>query len=336
MLGGRRAARAGAAGATAVLLAASSVAALLVGEYPVPWHELARALATPGGEPGSVGFIVWELRVPRVVAGAGAGAVFAAAAAVLQGAWGSRALDVRLLGMGGGAVLGAVLAGPVGQAGPVERAAAAAAGALAAGAAVTAVLRRMGAGWGPVRRAAAGPVADVVLTAAAVAAAARAAGGWEAAWAGLAWVAVGTLSGALEQALVLGALCAAAVAAVLVLSAAGPGPGGGPWGAVVPAAVLCGLGTALAGPLLLAGLPGAVVGSWIGGGRPVRSVAAAVPVGACTVLVADVVLRSAGEWAEPAVGLATGAVGVAVLAAVAASGRAEPVRRRREPRGAVR
>lgn len=335
MLGGRSAARAAAAGAGAALLAVSSAAALLVGEYPVPWRELARALATPGGEPGSVGFIVWELRVPRLVAGASAGAVFAAAGVLLQGAWGMRAVDVRLLGMGGGAVLGAVLAGPVGQAGPGERAAAAVAGALAAGALVTAVLRRLGAGWGPVGRAVAGASADGVLCAAAVGAAVRAAGGWEAAWPGLAWVAVGTLSGALEQALVLGALCAAAVVAVVVLVASAPGAGAGPWGAVVPAAVLCGLGTALAGPLLLAGLPGAVVGGWIGRGRPVRSVAAAVPVGACTVLVADVVLRSAGEWAEPVVGLATGAVGVWVLVAVAAVDRAEGAGRR-EPRGAVR
>ncbi|MDA2803911.1 iron chelate uptake ABC transporter family permease subunit [Nocardiopsis suaedae] len=334
MLGGRSPARAAAAGATAALLAASSAAALMVGEYPVAWRELARALAAPGGQPGSVGFIVWELRVPRLVAGAAAGAVFAAAAVLLQGAWGSRALDVRLLGMGGGAVLGAVLAGPVGQAGPGERAAAAVAGALAAGALVTVVLRRAGAGWGPGRRAVAGASADAVLTAAAVAAAVRAAGGWEAAWPGLAWVAVGTLSGALEQVLVLGVLCAGAVAAVLVLSAPG-GPGGGPWAAVVPAAVLCGLGTALAGPLLLAGLPGAVAGAWIGRGRPARSVAAAVPVGACTVLVCDVVLRSAGEWAEPAVGLATGAVGAVVLAAAAAVGRA-PGARRSEPREAVR
>ncbi|MDA2815025.1 iron chelate uptake ABC transporter family permease subunit [Nocardiopsis sp. RSe5-2] len=334
MLGGRSAARAAAVGASAALLAATAVAALLVGEYPVPWRELVRALAAPGGEPGSVGFIVWELRVPRLAAGAAAGAVFAAAGAVLQVAWGSRAVDVRLLGMGGGAVLGAVLAGPVGQAGPGERAAAAVAGALAAGAVVTAVLRRLGSGWGPAGRAVVGASVDGVLTAAAVGAAVRAAGGWEAAWPGLAWVAVGTLSGALGQALVLGVLCVAAVAAVLVLSGAG-GPGGGPWAAVVPAAVLCGLGTAVAGPLLLAGLPGAVVGGWIGRGRPVRSVAAAVPAGACTVLVADVVLRSAGEWAEPAVGLATGAVGVSVLVAVAAVERAARARRS-EPREAVR
>ncbi|WP_017537544.1 iron chelate uptake ABC transporter family permease subunit [Nocardiopsis halophila] len=324
MLGGLSPARGAAAAGCAVLLVAAAGAALLVGEFPVPGRELARALATPGGEPGSVGFIVWELRVPRLVAGAAAGAVFAAAAVLLQGAWGVRAMDVRLLGMGGGAVLGAVLAGPVGQAGPLVRAAGAVAGAVAAGALVTAAVRRLGVAWGPAGRAAAGAAVDGLLTCAAVLAAVRAAGGWEAAGAaGPAWVALGSLSGALEQAMPLGALCGAALAAALVWGASGTGRGSGaPWRVLGPVAVLCGCGTALAGPVALAGLPAALAGRWMGRGRPVRSLLAAAPVGACTVLAADAVLRAAGGAAEPAVGAATAALGGPVLVALVA-GRAQ-------------
>ncbi|ASU83912.1 hypothetical protein CDO52_14970 [Nocardiopsis gilva YIM 90087] len=91
-------------------LAATAAVALLVGEFPAPWRGVAKALGEPGAAPQSVDFIIWEVRVPRLLAGAASGAAFGVAAALLQTAWGTPLAGPRTAGMGGAAMLAIVLA----------------------------------------------------------------------------------------------------------------------------------------------------------------------------------------------------------------------------------
>jgi len=87
-----------------VLLAATLAASALLGEYPV---ELGRALADPSSPDGRV---LFGLRIPRAVLGALVGASLAASGSALQALLRNPLADSFVLGVSGGAALGATLA----------------------------------------------------------------------------------------------------------------------------------------------------------------------------------------------------------------------------------
>jgi iron complex transport system permease protein len=114
-------------GAAALLAALSGVA---LGAAPIAPADLVAALLRRGG--GAAQAIVWSLRLPRVVLGFVVGGVLAVAGAALQALVRNPLADPYLLGLSGGAGLGAVLALAAGLTSAWALPAAAFAGALAA------------------------------------------------------------------------------------------------------------------------------------------------------------------------------------------------------------
>lgn len=114
--------------AAAALIAA--VAGVALGASPIPPGDLVAALLRRGG--GTAEAIVWTLRLPRVVLGFVVGGVLAVAGAALQALVRNPLADPYLLGLSGGAGLGAVLALAAGLVSAWALPAAAFAGALAA------------------------------------------------------------------------------------------------------------------------------------------------------------------------------------------------------------
>jgi len=115
------------------LAAAALVAALLgiaLGAAPIAPRELARALLGHGT--GTAAGIVWSLRLPRVALGFVVGGVLAVAGAALQALVRNPLADPYLLGLSGGAGLGAVVALALGVVSAWALPAAAFAGALVA------------------------------------------------------------------------------------------------------------------------------------------------------------------------------------------------------------
>lgn len=102
----------------AVLLAMAVVLALLVGQYPVTLSQVAaslRAHMLPGAMPaGTLGAatdtVIWNLRVPRMLAALLAGAALASAGAAYQAMFRNPLVSPDILGVSAGAGLGAVLA----------------------------------------------------------------------------------------------------------------------------------------------------------------------------------------------------------------------------------
>ncbi len=114
--------------AAAALLAA--LAGVAVGSSPIAPGELVSAVLRRGG--GTAEAIVWTLRLPRVVLGFVVGGVLAVSGAALQALVRNPLADPYLLGLSGGAGLGAVLALAAGLVSAWALPAAAFAGALAA------------------------------------------------------------------------------------------------------------------------------------------------------------------------------------------------------------
>jgi len=114
-------------GAAALLAALLGVA---LGAAPLAPRELLRALLGRGD--GTASAIVWSLRLPRVAAGFLVGGVLAVAGAALQALVRNPLADPYLLGLSGGAGLGAVIALAAGVVSAWALPAAAFAGALAA------------------------------------------------------------------------------------------------------------------------------------------------------------------------------------------------------------
>jgi iron complex transport system permease protein len=138
---------AGTLAALAALLAVAAVLSFKTGQVAISWAELWRALGTPDApEPAaSARRILLELRLPRIILGAVVGAALAASGTVFQAVLRNPLADPYLLGLSGGAGLGAtlVLVSGASQAAPLLLPAAAFAGALLA---VFAVYRLAGAG----------------------------------------------------------------------------------------------------------------------------------------------------------------------------------------------
>jgi len=79
---------------------------LLLGEVPLTLAQYAQALADPGSAPGEV---LWRIRAPRSVAAAVVGAALGLAGAVMQGLLRNPLADPGVLGVSGGAGLGAAV-----------------------------------------------------------------------------------------------------------------------------------------------------------------------------------------------------------------------------------
>jgi iron complex transport system permease protein len=90
-------------GALGTLFVAALVAAVSIGASPTPWMDLLQARAD-----GLATTILVEIRVPRVILATGVGAALALAGAVLQGLFRNPLADPQLIGVSGGAALGAV------------------------------------------------------------------------------------------------------------------------------------------------------------------------------------------------------------------------------------
>jgi iron complex transport system permease protein len=115
-------------------------AGLWLGEVPLSWGQFLQAFADPASAPGEV---LWRIRCPRSVAAAVVGAALGLAGAVMQGLLRNPLADPGVLGVSGGAGLGAAIAIAAGlgaESGGVEGAALAAA--LLMGVALTALAVR--------------------------------------------------------------------------------------------------------------------------------------------------------------------------------------------------
>jgi iron complex transport system permease protein len=96
-----------------LLLAVVVILALSAGKYDVSLSDMARVVwsrltGTPSGLDATVETVVWNVRVPRVLAGLLVGASLAAAGCVYQGLFRNPLVSPDILGVSAGASLGAV------------------------------------------------------------------------------------------------------------------------------------------------------------------------------------------------------------------------------------
>jgi iron complex transport system permease protein len=105
-----RAGRTAAVGATA-LLALLVLVGLAVGKYPLSPSQVLAALASgpAGSGADSVATVVWNLRLPRVLAAVLVGAALGAAGAAYQGMFRNPLVSPDMLGVSAGAGLGALV-----------------------------------------------------------------------------------------------------------------------------------------------------------------------------------------------------------------------------------
>ncbi len=91
-----------------LVMAAAAVVSVAVGSAGVPLEDVLEALRGASDEPTRV--IVWELRLPRILLAALVGGALALAGAVFQALLRNPLADPYVLGVSGGAAVGAVLA----------------------------------------------------------------------------------------------------------------------------------------------------------------------------------------------------------------------------------
>ena len=92
-----------------LLVAVSSLfAGLLFGSVNIPPYQVATALLSPGDD--AISQIVWQLRLPRVLAAFASGGLLALAGALLQVLLRNPLADPYILGVSGGAAVGALTA----------------------------------------------------------------------------------------------------------------------------------------------------------------------------------------------------------------------------------
>ena len=93
----------------ALLAAAVFLAALLVGSSGIPLPRVLAALAGGGDE--ATRTVLREVRLPRVLAGFGVGSLLALSGVLLQALFRNSLADPYVLGVSGGAAIGALLVG---------------------------------------------------------------------------------------------------------------------------------------------------------------------------------------------------------------------------------
>lgn len=95
--------------ALALALAVAALIALRSGSIALPWRSLLALVGMDGGEPLAAE-VLWQLRLPRVLAALLAGAALATAGAAMQGLLRNPLADPGLVGVSAGAGLAAALA----------------------------------------------------------------------------------------------------------------------------------------------------------------------------------------------------------------------------------
>ena len=113
----------------AALAVASLITALTFGSFPITALDVLDTIVFPA--PGVAHDVIWNLRMPRALAAFACGGLLALAGTLLQVLWRNALADPYILGVSGGASLGALLA-LVAGAGAVAINASAFSGALAA------------------------------------------------------------------------------------------------------------------------------------------------------------------------------------------------------------
>lgn len=93
-----------------LLLVLVSITTLVTGKYPLSLGELWQSLMTGGRAGTNADLVLWNLRLPRLVAGILVGAALAAAGASYQAMFRNPLVSPDILGVSAGAGLGAVLA----------------------------------------------------------------------------------------------------------------------------------------------------------------------------------------------------------------------------------
>lgn len=157
--------------AAAVLLLVIALAGVLVGQVFIAPGAVGQIVAshlfgTPSAATGVQEQIVWDVRVPRVLAGIVVGSALAVTGVVIQAVVRNPLGDPYVIGVTPGASLGAVMAIVLGTGiGSLGVAAAAFAGALLAFAGIVALARR-GRGWAPGRVILSGVAIGYLLSAA--------------------------------------------------------------------------------------------------------------------------------------------------------------------------
>jgi iron complex transport system permease protein len=101
-------------GLPSLLLVLLFVAAFAIGKFPVPPHDLlavlwAKLFGGESGVPQAVETVIWQIRLPRIVAAVLVGAALAASGATYQGLFRNPLVSPDILGVAAGSGLGAVL-----------------------------------------------------------------------------------------------------------------------------------------------------------------------------------------------------------------------------------
>ena len=94
----------------ALLLLLVSIVSLVTGKYPLTLGELWQSLITAGRAETNADLVLWNLRLPRLLAGIVVGASLAAAGASYQAMFRNPLVSPDILGVSAGAGLGAVFA----------------------------------------------------------------------------------------------------------------------------------------------------------------------------------------------------------------------------------
>lgn len=94
----------------ALLLLLVSIVSLVTGKYPLSLGELWQSLITVGRAETNADIVLWNLRLPRLLAGIVVGASLAAAGASYQAMFRNPLVSPDILGVSAGAGLGAVFA----------------------------------------------------------------------------------------------------------------------------------------------------------------------------------------------------------------------------------
>ncbi|CAM3625095.1 FecCD family ABC transporter permease [Castellaniella denitrificans] len=101
--------------AMSLACAAAILSAFFIGKYPMSWQDFAlsfRHYWLDGGDasPNAVDRVLWQVRLPRIVAGIVVGACLSAAGAAYQNMFRNPLVSADILGISAGAGLGAMLA----------------------------------------------------------------------------------------------------------------------------------------------------------------------------------------------------------------------------------
>lgn len=309
---------------------AAAVASLLWGAGPVGPLEAWQVLTGSGGDEAR--FVVMELRLPRMATAMATGLALAVAGALLQALTRNPLAEPGLLGVSGGSAFAVTLAILLGASSATMTTLVAQAGALAGCSLVMLATRSRGLAADPVRLVLAGAtVTGLLLSLTSVMMLADQRAADEIRF----WI-TGSIAGTSlsDLAAVLPSMAVAGLLVVLLASplaslslgeraAMGLGhrPGRIRTLVVISVALLVGGATALAGPLVFAGLVVPFIARAVAGPDIRKTLWLCLPIGPGLVLVADTLARVIGAPAELPLGVITAMLGAPVLLIIVRSGR---------------